>query len=76
MSSPLQPATSLARTFRGPRAQALFAGAAALLWSQHPEWTYKEVKDRLMESVDKVPSLVGKTVTGGRLNIGKALGLD
>ncbi|MBI3557049.1 MAG: S8 family serine peptidase [Deltaproteobacteria bacterium] len=50
------------------------AGASALLWSAHPTWTHKEVKARLMESVDKIPSLEGKTVTGGRINIAKALG--
>ncbi|MBI3543067.1 MAG: S8 family serine peptidase [Deltaproteobacteria bacterium] len=50
------------------------AGAAALLWSAHPQWTHKEVKARLMESVDKLPSLEGKTVTGGRINVAKALG--
>ncbi len=50
------------------------AGASALLWSAHPKWTHKEVKARLMESVDKIPSLEGKTVTGGRINIAKALG--
>lgn len=49
------------------------AGAAALLWSRHPEWDYKKVKKVLLDNVDKVPSLQGKTVTGGRLNILKAL---
>lgn len=49
------------------------AGAAALLWSAHPNWTYKEVKARLLESVDKVPALNGKTITGGRLNVARAL---
>lgn len=49
------------------------AGAAALLWSKHPEWNYKKVKEVLLSSVDPVSSLSGKTVTGGRLNILKAL---
>lgn len=49
------------------------AGAAALLWARHPEWNYKKVKEVLMNSVDQLPSLQGKTVTGGRLNILKAL---
>ena len=50
------------------------AGAAALVWSANPKMTYKEVKSRLMDSVDQIPALKGKTVTGGRLNVAKALG--
>jgi thermitase len=49
------------------------AGAAAYLWSQHPEWDYKMVKKVLLESVDKVPGMETKVLTGGRLNIKKAL---
>ncbi|MGK5081939.1 S8 family peptidase [Bdellovibrionota bacterium FG-1] len=49
------------------------AGAAALLWSKHPEWNYKKVKEVLLGSTDKVAALAGKTVTGGRLNILNAL---
>lgn len=49
------------------------AGAAALVWSAHPKWDYKKVKDVLMKSVDPVASLNGKTQTGGRLNVLKAL---
>ena len=49
------------------------AGVAALIWSANPEFTYKQVKKRILSSVDKVSSLEGKTVTGGRLNAYKAL---
>lgn len=49
------------------------AGAAALVWSYHPKWTYKQVKEQLMNTVDLLPSLAEKTVTGGRLNVLKAL---
>jgi len=49
------------------------AGAAALIWSKNPKWTYKKVKEVLMNTVDKVPSLAGKTVTGGRINVLNAL---
>ncbi len=49
------------------------AGAAALIWSKHPEWNYKKVKEVLLNSVDKLPVLESKTVTGGRLNVLKAL---
>ena len=49
------------------------AGAAALVWSKNPTWTYKQVKKALMDSVDPLAVLTGKTVTGGRLNVLKAL---
>ena len=49
------------------------AGAAALLWSAHPEWDYKKVKDVLLKTVDILPSLSGKVATSGRLNVLKAL---
>lgn len=49
------------------------AGAAALIWSKNPTWNYKKVKEVLMKTVDPLPSLKGKTVTGGRINVLKAL---
>ncbi len=49
------------------------AGAAALVWAAHPDWNYKQVKKALMDSTDKVSSLAGKTITGGRLNVLNAL---
>ncbi|MGZ3708745.1 MAG: S8 family serine peptidase, partial [Bdellovibrionota bacterium] len=49
------------------------AGAAALLWSEHPSWDYKKVKQVLMDTTDKLASLKDKTISGGRLNIQKAL---
>lgn len=49
------------------------AGAAALLLSAFPNMKATDLKAVLMESVDQVPSLDGKVVTGGRLNVAKAL---
>ena len=49
------------------------AGAAALIWSKNPSMNYKQVKSLLLNSVDKLPALADKTVTGGRLNVLKAL---
>ncbi len=49
------------------------AGAAALVWAKHPTWTYKEVKAALMASVDKLPGLADNTISGGRLNVKRAL---
>ena len=49
------------------------SGAAALVWAAHPEFTAAQVKVRLLESGDPLPSLQGKTVTGRRLNVAKAV---
>ncbi|NEO88647.1 MAG: hypothetical protein F6J87_31120 [Spirulina sp. SIO3F2] len=49
------------------------AGAAALLWSAEPNLTAAQVKARLLDSVDPLPDLAGKTVSGGRLNAYNAL---
>lgn len=51
------------------------AGAAALIWSANPSLTYKQVKEALMSTVDRLPTLAGKTVTGGRINVESALRL-
>jgi subtilisin family serine protease len=48
-------------------------GAAGLLFSLEPTATVKEVRDALLAGVDSVPSLSGKTTTGGRLDIAKAM---
>lgn len=49
------------------------AGVAALLYSLHPAFSYEDVKEIIMASVDTVASLKGITVTGGRLNAYKAV---
>jgi subtilisin family serine protease len=48
-------------------------GAAGLLFSLKPLATVTEVKDALLAGVDAVPSLSGKTTSGGRLDIAKAM---
>ncbi|MGD9780976.1 MAG: LamG-like jellyroll fold domain-containing protein [Kiritimatiellia bacterium] len=50
------------------------SGAAALLMAQDANLTVSEIKSILMTSVDKLESLAGKVVTGGRLNLSRALG--
>ena len=45
------------------------AGAAALYWSTHPEKTWQEVKEAIMNSAVKIPSAAGKLVTEGKLNV-------
>ncbi len=44
------------------------AGVAALLRALDPAITVSRIKDIILGSVDKLPSLQGKTVSGGRLN--------
>ena len=45
------------------------AGAAALYWSVHPEKTYKQVKDAILNSAIKIPAAAGKLVSEGKLNV-------
>ena len=44
------------------------AGLAALVKAASPSLSYAEIRDVLFASVDQLPSLSGKTVTGGRVN--------
>jgi hypothetical protein len=50
------------------------SGAAALYFSRFPSNSLQQAKNALLQSVDVSPSFAGKTVTGGRINVGKALG--
>jgi len=49
------------------------AGAYALLLAANPQWQSAQVKNALMESTDPEDTLTEKCVTGGSLNILKAL---
>jgi len=49
------------------------AGVAALVLSKDGHLTPLQVKARLLNGVEKVPSMNEKSVTGGRLNANKAL---
>jgi len=44
-------------------------GAAALYAQRHPGATAVDIKNAIMTSATPTPSLSGKTVTGGRLNV-------
>ena len=50
------------------------AGAAAVVLAANPGFTVAQLKARLLNTVDVIPSLTGFTVTGGRLNLNAALG--
>jgi uncharacterized protein YjdB len=48
-------------------------GVAGLLFAANPALTYQEVKAAILDNVDPVASLNGRTITKGRLNAFKAL---
>jgi thermitase len=49
------------------------AGAAALYWSAHPEKNWREVKSALLNTVKKTNVLMGKTTSGGQLDVGNLM---
>lgn len=53
----------------------LVAGAAVLLKSFRPELSALEIKDILLSSSDKLPDLLNKVRSSGRLNVSQALRL-
>ena len=69
-----QPAAGVYEVAQGTSmASPQVAGAAALLFSAHPELTVAQVKRALLATATPTASLAGKTVTGGRLNLAAAL---
>jgi serine protease len=48
-------------------------GVAALLRSQNAGWSYQQIVNRILSTVDPLPSLETTTVSGGRLNAAAAL---
>lgn len=48
-------------------------GVASLLKACQAEWTFKEIKERLLNTVDSFPALQDKLVSHGRLNAFKAV---
>lgn len=48
-------------------------GALALVWSQYPEWTYLQVKEAVLKSVDPASRYSRGTITNGRLNVARGL---
>ena len=48
-------------------------GAVALLWAKKTDLPLLDVRSAILNNVDPIPSLSGLTVTGGRLNLHKAM---
>jgi thermitase len=76
------PGTSIYSTLRGGKygflsggsmASPQVAGAAALILSIKPTFSTTELKADILNNVDKLPSLEGKVITGGRLDVCKAM---
>ncbi len=51
----------------------MVSGAVALMRSIKPNASAPEIRQTLIDSVDPVPDLQGKTVSGGRLNVARAI---
>lgn len=56
-------------------ATAYVSGAAALLKAKDPTATVADIRSAILNGTDPKNSLSGKTVTGGRLNVQRSLGL-
>lgn len=52
------------------------SGVAALVKAVHPNATYAEIRDRILNGTDAVPALASKVSSGGRLNAYNALEVD
>jgi len=50
------------------------SGVAALVLALEPDMTVAKLRERLLTSVDKLPTLEGKVSSGGRINAAKAVG--
>lgn len=48
-------------------------GALAAVWSSAPELTAVQLKDRILRTTDKISALSTKNVSGGRLNLRRAI---
>jgi subtilisin family serine protease len=49
------------------------SGVAALVLSQHPDWTAAQVKEALLNSSEPLAQLTGRVATAARLNAARAL---
>ncbi len=49
------------------------SGVAALIKAEYPNLTTAQIKEAILNSVDKLPSLSGKVKSNGRLNASKAM---
>jgi subtilisin family serine protease/subtilisin-like proprotein convertase family protein len=50
------------------------AGVVALVYGQHPDWSYSQIINQVLSTVDPISSMAGITVSEGRLNAAAAVG--
>lgn len=81
----LAPGDEIASTYPGnayyymsgtSMASPLVAAAAALVAAANPSWTAAQIKAALLGTVDHPAGATGASVTGGRLNAGRAVGVN
>ena len=48
-------------------------GAVAMVRGLHPDWSYRQVIDKVLGTADPIGALSGRTLTGGRLDLGRAV---
>ncbi len=67
----------LSNTFSGISgtsfAAPMVSGTCALMLAKYPNENYQQIIARILKATDPIPALAGKCVTGGRLNLWKAL---
>jgi subtilisin family serine protease len=49
------------------------SGVAGLVMDQNPDYNHIQIRDAIFNTVDKLPSLIGKAATEGRINAFKAV---
>jgi serine protease len=54
----------------------MVTGVVALVWSEHPSWTYQQVIAQVLDTADPVPSLQGKVLDGGVVDAARAVGYN
>jgi subtilisin family serine protease len=52
----------------------MVTGVLALVWSEHPSWNYQQVINQVLTTVDPIPGLQGKVLTGGVVDAARAVG--
>jgi subtilisin family serine protease len=48
-------------------------GLVALMAAQYPQYTYQQIRSKILSTVDTLPNLQGRVLTAGRINAWKAL---
>jgi subtilisin family serine protease len=52
------------------------AGVVALVRDQHPDWSYAQAINQVLQTVDPISAMQGITTTGGRVNAAAAVGVE